>query len=88
MGLTPPAETTESGISSLRGLGRWLNKAGVSETHAWFQQGKGIFTGAFLSSRTFTDAWEPVQQERHLVFRGRISGDVSTVQEEKRKHCD
>jgi hypothetical protein len=23
-------------------------KAPVAETHAWFRQGKGIFTGAFL----------------------------------------
>ena len=75
---TPPAETTESGKPSfLRGGGRL--KAGVAVTHAWFQLGKGIFTGAFLSSQPFTTRGEPVQQEWHLVFRGRIGGDVSIV---------
>ena len=53
MGLTPPAEITESGKTLAYSRGR-SKRAGVAVTHAWFQLGKGIFTGAFLVLPTTT----------------------------------
>jgi hypothetical protein len=49
------------------------------ETHAWFLQGKGIFTGAFLSSRTLLGARGNQITRNDSLSWGRICGDASTV---------
>jgi hypothetical protein len=50
----------------LRGGGRL--RAGVAVTHAWFQLGKGIFTGAFLSSQPFTTRGNQYNRNGILSF--------------------
>ena len=75
-------DKSEMSLGSARDPDRVFIGAGVllAETHRWFLQGKGIFTGARVHP---TGNMRGNQVQKLCLSPKRIDGDVSTVSQEK-----